>query len=306
MSLEDKAKKLIIDEAQIQNYFAQRDDTEHLKIKSPDNYYDEVVKYFSGELHEGATLPFEKMVDNWRLRAGDLTIVSGWSGHGKSMLLSYMMLHLLRNDYKCLIASFEMSVKSTLGRLIRQSSNGDKPSEDVIHKFLNNTSGKLFLYDQQGTTSPDSIMSVIYYSAQQLGVNFIVIDSLMKIGINEDDYNLQKQFTDRCAVACRDLGIHIFLVAHSRKGDEFGGAPKKHDVSGSTHLTNLADNVISVYRNKSKSDKLEAGKLSVEEAKIIPDAYMSVLKQRHFEYEGSVGLYYDPKSLRYYDRPIGR
>jgi hypothetical protein len=36
------------------------------------------------------------------------------------------------------------------------------------------------------------VLEVIYYCAEKLGVKLIVIDSLMKCGINEDDLNKQK------------------------------------------------------------------------------------------------------------------
>ena len=45
----------------------------------------------------------------------------------------------------------------------------------------------------------------------------MVLDSLMKCGIAEDDLNGQKAFLNKIAVAARDLDIHIFLVAHSTK-----------------------------------------------------------------------------------------
>jgi hypothetical protein len=40
-----------------------------------------------------------------------------------------------------------------------------------------------------------------------------------------------------------------------------------------------------------------------DQIKITPDAYMNLTKQRHFEWEGSVPLWFHSKSLRYRDRP---
>lgn len=303
MSLEEKVNSLIVDEDKIKNYFFRRDSDEYRKIKSPDTFIESTIGYFSGEIQSGAYLPFDK-AENFRLRLGETTIWSGYSGHGKSMLLSYVTLKLIEN-YKVMICSFEMSCRSTLARYIRQSVGTSEPTESAITKFCTDATGKLFLYDQLGSTNPTAVLSVIYYGAEQLGIQHFVVDSLMKCSINEDDYNAQKKFVDQLCIAARDLNIHIHLVAHSRKTvDETTHTPSKFDVAGSATITNLADNCVSVYRNKKKEKDLMEGKLSEEDAKIVPDGFMAVNKQRHFEWEGSVPLWFQPKSLRYRDKPI--
>jgi len=117
MSLEDKVKNLIVDEDKIKNYFFRRDSDEYRKIKSPDTFIESTIGYFSGEIQSGAYLPFDK-AENFRLRLGETTIWSGYSGHGKSMLLSYVTLKLIEN-YKVMICSFEMSCRSSLARYNR-------------------------------------------------------------------------------------------------------------------------------------------------------------------------------------------
>jgi twinkle protein len=303
MSLEEKVQNLIVDEDKIKNYFFRRDSDEYRKIKSPDTFIESTIGYFSGEIQSGAYLPFDK-AENFRLRLGETTIWSGYSGHGKSMLLSYVTLKLLEN-YKVMICSFEMSCRSTLARYIRQSVGTSEPTEDAITKFCTDSTGKLFLYDQLGSTNPIAVLSVIYYSAEHLGCQHFVVDSLMKCSINEDDYNGQKKFVDQLCIAARDLNVHIHLICHSRKTvDEALHKPSKFDVAGSATITSLADNCVSIYRNKKKEKDIMEGKLSEEDARIVPDGFMAVNKQRHFEWEGSVPLWFQPKSLRYRDKPI--
>ena len=303
MSLEEKVENLIVNEDKIKNYFFRRESDEYRKIKSPDNFIESTIGYFAGEIQSGAYLPFDK-AENFRLRLGEVTTWSGYSGHGKSMLLSYVTLKLIEN-YKVMICSFEMSCRSTLARYIRQSVGTNDPTESAITQFCNDATGKLFLYDQLGSTNPTAVLSVIYYGAEQLGIQHFVVDSLMKCSINEDDYNGQKKFVDQLCIAARDLNIHIHLVAHSRKTiDETSHTPGKFDVAGSATITNLADNCVSVYRNKRKEKDILEGKIEEGQIKLIPDAYMSINKQRHFEWEGSIPLWFEPKSLRYRDKPI--
>lgn len=302
MSLDEKVENLIVNEDKIKNYFFRRESDEYRKIKSPDNFIESTIGYFAGEIQSGAYLPFDK-AENFRLRLGEVTTWSGYSGHGKSMLLSYVTLKLIEN-YKVMICSFEMSCRSTLARYIRQSVGTNEPTESAITQFCNDATGKLFLYDQLGSTNPTAVLSVIYYGAEQLGIQHFVVDSLMKCSINEDDYNGQKKFVDQLCIASRDLNVHIHLIAHSRKTiDETTHTPSKFDVAGSATITNLVDNCVSVYRNKKKEKDIMEGKLTEEDARIVPDGFMAVNKQRHFEWEGSVPLWFHSKSLRYRDKP---
>lgn len=294
---------IIIDDKEIDQFYQKHGIQEHTKIKTPSNFKDEVKKYFTEDMNSGFMLPFQKFQDNWKIRTGELTIVSGYSGHGKTMWLSYVILHMLQN-YKCLIGSFEMTCRATLGRMIMQTNNY-MPTEKYIDEKISDFENKLYLYDAEGETSVDKVLSVILYASSKLYVKIFVIDSLMKVGIPEDDYNAQKKFCNQLAVLARDKGLHIFLVAHSRKtADEFQ-APDKFDVMGSSNITNLADNSVSVFRNKKKEFELLMPEADVEELRGKPDCVVYVNKQRHGNgWNGKIGLYFDPKTFRYSDRPF--
>ena len=298
-TLNDKVKGMIVREAEIQSYFATRDNDEHTNIHNPSSYIEQVQEYFNGDYHKGVTLPWEKTYDGFRVRPGEASIVSGFSGSGKSMILSQMSLGLLEKDYKTMLASFELQPRSSLARLLRQVSGSRLPSNEFIDEKINSLDGKLYLYDQQGTVGVESIISVIYYSAEVLDCKIVIVDSLMKCGVAEDDYEGQKKFIDRICVAARDLNIHIFVVAHSKKSNsEYTDAPTKHSVSGSTHITNLVDNVFVVHRTH-RDQRLELGQISQEDFVNIPDAQLYLVKQRHYEYEGHWNFDFNPESLTY-------
>ena len=135
------------------------------------------MSYFSDDVKGGLPLPYIKTEEDFRIRMGELTIVSGYSGHGKTAWLSHVMLHLCKTT-KALIASFEMLPKATLGRMCMQTNNSD-PSELYIDDFLAKIEHKLYLYDAEGETSAEKVLSVIYYAAEKLNVKLFVVDSLM-------------------------------------------------------------------------------------------------------------------------------
>lgn len=295
------ASNIIVTEEEVKKHAAQRRSGEYLKIKTPTQYKDEIINFFTEDVMGGLPLPFEKTQSDFRIRMGELTVVSGYSGHGKTAWLSYCLLHLLKQT-KVLIASFEMLPKATLGRLCMQTGNSD-PTQSYIEDFVTQIENRLWLYDAEGETTALRVLDVIYYAAQELKVKIFVVDSLMKCGIAEDDLNGQKNFANKLAVAARDLGIHIFLVAHSRKTESEDNTPSKFDVAGSANITNLADNSISVHRNKRKEKALMYGD-PAEEWIDTPDCTVYLNKQRHGNgFEGQWGFWFDSKTFRYKERP---
>jgi len=269
---------IIITDKEISGYMETRDTGEHLKIKKPTEYLDEVEKHFSEDLLGGLSLPFLNTDKDFKVRMGEISVVTGYSGHGKSAWLNQVMLGLMKHE-KTMIASFEMLPRATLGRMCQQTGEA-LPNSDYIKDFLSQLDDNLYLYDPLGNTSADKVLEVIYYCAEKLGVKLMVLDSLMKCGINEDDLNGQKSFADKLAVAARDLDIHLFLVAHSRKTNSDYDHATKLDVAGSANITNMADNVISVHRNKEREQAVRDGD-TTNEIMFAPKCTVHLVKQRH-------------------------
>ena len=288
---------ILITDKEVSGYMDTRDTGEHLKIKRPSEYLDAVEQYFAEDLTGGLELPFKKTAEDFRIRMGEVTLVTGYSGHGKSAWLNQCMLGLMKQE-KTMIASFEMLPKATLGRMTQQTGEAN-PNYEYIKDFLNKLEHNLYLYDPEGETTAEKVIEVIYYCAEKLGVKLMVIDSLMKCSIAEDDLNKQKAFANKLAVAARDLGIHIFIVAHSRKTVSEHDNASKFDVAGSANLTNLVDNVISVHRNKKREEEVLNGGLDTEIMNQPPSA-VYLLKQRHGRgTEGKWGFGFKPETFQY-------
>ena len=269
---------IIITDKEISGYMETRDTGEHLKIKKPSQYFEDVKKHFHEDLTGGLSLPFINTENDFKVRMGETTVVTGFSAHGKSAWLNQVMLHLMKKE-KTMIASFEMLPKATLGRMCQQTGEA-MPNDEYILDFLNQLESNLYLYDPEGSTSTKKVLEVIYYCAEKLNVKIMVIDSLMKCGVAEDDLNRQKKFLDDLAVAARDLNIHLFIVAHSRKTNSDYEHATKLDVAGSANITNLVDNVLSVHRNRQREEAEREGDTTNE---IMNTAKCSVhlVKQRH-------------------------
>jgi len=265
-----------------------------------DDYLAETKKRFEGGKDGyGDELPWERTNQDIRLRPQEVSLWAGVNGHGKSLMLSHVMAHLMKSS-RVLIASMEMSIPAQAERMFRQISGSDKPTEPFIDLMSAWTNGRLWLYDQQDTVPPEKIIGMCMYAMAELDISHIVIDSLVKCGIRPDDYAGQKTFVDKLCFAAKTYGGHIHLVHHIRKGDKESNLPDKFDIKGAGEITDLVDNVFIVHRNKVKEEKAQGGE-PVDE--FDPDAILVNAKQRHGEWEGKVPLYFDKASTQYLQSP---
>lgn len=305
MNLGEVMKSLTVSQSVITDYY-EKEEYAHaeFKVKDTSVFTNDVLRYFNIEIHSGKTLGFIKTEDAFRVRPSELTVLTGVSGHGKSLWISQVILSLMTQGTKCLVSSLEMRPVLTLARMITQTLGSPEPTDEFITKFCERAKNKLYIYDQMGSTSSADMIATLYWGKHILGVEVFVIDSLMKMSdISEDNYEKQKLFIDRLAVSCRDLQIHIFLVAHTKKMSDESEVPDATHILGSSHIRNLTDNVICVWRNRNKEREVENNEKTADELKKIPDAMVFVQKQRNYQFEGKFSFWFDQKSLRYKESP---
>lgn len=246
---------------------------------------------------------WEKTRDRFAFRKGELTIWGGINGHGKSMLTSQVSLDLCVQNQRVCIASLEMKPEKTMLRMVKQASGDGRPSREFINSMHSWTDERLWLYDHTGSVKPQKMLAVARYAVENFAIQHFVIDNLMKCVPGDDDYNGQKDFVNSLTAIAQDTGAHIHLIAHVKKAGSEYDRPGKFDIKGSGSITDLADNLFIVWRNKRKeavgSEKL---KLKRDEADLVmgePDCYLSLEKQRNGDYEGVFGFWFDGPSMQY-------
>jgi twinkle protein len=236
-------------------------------------------------------LPWFKTQDSFYFRPGEVTMVAGQNGHGKTDLTTQVALSLIGQNEKVCIASFEMKPEITVQRMVRMFAGTNPLSHEYhgeqgiqvlegLYDDFKGWSTNLWLYDQTGTANAETVLGMVRYCAKELGITFVVIDSLMKCVKGEDDYNGQKDFIDQMCAAAKDCNIHIIIVHHLKKPANEGVMPDKHDTKGSGAITDQVDNLMMVWRNKPKEEerRKQSGKKQDE-----PDSYLAVRKQRNYE-----------------------
>lgn len=269
------------------------------EIKRPEDFLGDVLNEFYPEEGDnlGVMLPFPVMGDKVRLRASELSIWAGYSGHGKSMLLSQVMISAAEQGDRVCIASLEMKASKTIKRMVRQITGSQTPTPDEIKKAVEWINSKFLIYDVVGGQTVKQILDKFAYVRKRYGVQHFVVDNLMMLDVSAEDKDSQTQVVRELMTFKAKYGCHLHLVAHSRKGESEDRQPRKMDIAGSSNIVNLADNVFICWRNKPKED----GRREASD----PDAILFCDKQRDGEWEGAARLWFDRHSLQYRDRENG-
>lgn len=261
----------------------------------PASYWNQdlIASFNPDEYQIGYKLPWAKTHRQFRLRPAEVTLWCGINGHGKSICLNQIMLAVMAQGGKACIASLEMRPVNTLHRMAKQFVGTVHPADEYVDKFSRWTDDKLWIYNQTRTVKAEEILAVIRWTVDRIGIEHFVIDSLLKCGIASDDYSKQKWFVDNLTAIANDTGIHIHLIVHSRKHADETKKPGKFDIKGSGDISDMAHNVMNLWRNKRREQELKKPEVE-QDSKYLdqPDAYLICDKQREGDWEGSIRLYF--------------
>lgn len=289
-------------------------------LKRSGHFSEEVyAKWFKGteEKEPGHDLPVGFPM---RVRAEELTLVCGDNGSGKSIFLGQIAIALMKQGWKGCIASFEvrsyvsiwMMQRQLLGKGPRMAETPENAQEWAkANSWLNE---KLWIYDFLGITDWRLLLDVMRYAREKEKVDFFVIDSVMRIGIAEDDYATQSLAAAEFAGFTVQTGAHVFLVQHLNKSRE-GGVKDK--ATGSKRWTDNANNILEMQRHAKKAERIEELKMqrknhAIEEReydaemgklRVQWDGRLKLAKQRYpgSRQNASAWLWFDEASLQFRD-----
>lgn len=265
-------------------------------VKTAEEYREELLTLLTNpQTDSGVSVPWRNV--KFKLRPAEFTVWSGINGHGKSLVLTQVMLAAMRQGQRAVIASLELHPLQTLKRMACQTAcvAWDELTELSVGKFFDAFGEKLQMYTEVGDMETHRVLALCRWCHANV-VDHVVIDSLMKCGTLEQDYAAEKKFINSLQNIAKNTGVHVHLVAHARKGRDEMDMPGKFDVSGTAHITNLPDNVVTIARNKGKEQKLMKNPHD-EKALDEPDAWINVCKQRHGDWEGVSPLWFHKSGL---------
>lgn len=273
-------------------------------LRRPIDYQDKVVHLFwpAHEELEGYPVPYQKLAGKLLFRPAEMTLWSGAAGSGKSQIISDCIPHWIKYGSRVCLASLEMKGEQTLRRMVKQTGGVDRPTPQFIEHILGYLDSGLLLYERVGKAGVEALLEVFDYARAKYGCDQFIIDSLMRLGIPQDDYNGQEKAVFHIVDWTIKHNVHTHLVAHARKSDKQAGAPETEDIKGAMEIGANAFNILTVWRNRRHEDELQAAKTEADRAELDqkPGVLLNVAKQRNGDFEGKVGLWFDQTTYRYH------
>ena len=262
------------------------------RVKNAYEYKDKLLELIRGHGEFGVQTPWESTRGKFEFRPAELTVWSGFKGHGKSLVIGQVFENFISAGQKTFIISPEFPPHRVLYRMLIQSLTKAGLAEGTAIAWLDAVKDSLWIYDQQSSLKPRDIPALCRYAVDKLGVEHILIDSLMKCGIDQDDYSGQKRLVDQVQQVAHKSKVHIHLVAHMKKGKDDKEVGGLHSVKGASEIADLAENVIVVWRNKEK----EMGGDNIDS----PDCIVKIEAQRNGDgWIGKVPLFFKPDSYTF-------
>lgn len=204
---------------------------------------------------------------------GQLIILTGERGKGKSTLGGQFILQAVKQGITSMIYSGELSDWQVQEWIDRQAAgaryinkkvtrNGfenylvSAEAERKIHAWYDEL---LYIRDNSIDGDDDeSLIDTIKSAVTQHGVKVLLLDNLMTAmddDAREDIYRKQSGFVKNVARIAKAYDVIIILVVHPRKTGT--DSPQNDDVAGSADITNLA-NTILWYHEPKKDDDTDA------------------------------------------------
>lgn len=205
---------------------------------------------------------FPGLEDRWRLRLGDLTIVTGVPSSGKSTFIGDIACRMVqRFQWPCCFASFEQNPTTDHRRALRSWYGGGTVS-GMDAETLERADQWINQYFSFVVPDPESyptfawVMERFAAAALRYGTRLFVLDPWNELEHDRPD-NLS--LTEYVGTALRDIKAfarkyeaHFIVAAHPaklRKEDGKMPVPTLYDIADSAMWANKADVGIIVHRN---------------------------------------------------------
>ena len=242
----------------------------------------------------------------YKVRPGEMTILTGYTGHGKSEFLDALLINLAQlHDWKFGLCSLEnlpyerhilKLAEKVTGKPFFQNSSGRMTQGELsdAELFLD----QHFYFINPEKVEIDTILEIGKALIYRHGINGLIIDPYNELdhrrqpGMTETEY--VSQFLSKVRRFARLNDIAVWVVAHPTKPnrDLIVRAPTVYDISGSANWANKADNALSVFRGEGNEVQIHVKKIRFKE--------VGHLGQVDVDYDHVCGRYSDlvPKAVR--------
>lgn len=185
-------------------------------------------------------------------RRGELTVLTGGTGCGKTTFLSEYSLDLAMNGVNTLWGSFEIK-NSRLARTMLQQFSGTAFTEenlDAFHEWADKFENlPIYFLTFHGQHSIKTVMGAVEHCSYVYDIGHVVIDNIQfMIDVANEAKYVGRFWTQDCILQsfrsfATDHNCHVTLVIHPRKELE-GNTLSINSVFGTAKATQEADNIL--------------------------------------------------------------
>eukprot|EP00752_Nemacystus_decipiens_P012825 g11358.t1 len=207
---------------------------------------------------------FTKIVKG--LRRGELTVITGPTGSGKTTILSQLSLDLAARGLSTLWGSFEIKNTRLMQKMLQQFAG--RPVKDLAGSTLAAVADRfqalpLSFLRFHGGTDVDEVLDAMDYAVYANDVQHIILDNLQFMLTRDsrdgrlarpgpfDKFDAQDVALDKFRKFATEKNVHITLVIHPRKEDEEHKLTMS-SIFGSAKATQEADLVVILQNQKGK------------------------------------------------------
>lgn len=245
---------------------------------------------------------------HYTVAPGQMTILTGWPGSGKSEWLDALLVNLARQGWKLAMFSPEnQPIELHASKLVEKISGkpfGDGPTERIGKDELLALAVKLaraFAFIAVPSGDCVDAKAVIaaaekWFAANPAKEHGLVIDPWNELehwrpqNLSETEYISQTlSFIRNWA---RESGVHVWIVAHPAKARREEGklpVPRPDMISGSQHWWNKADCAVTIWRDMEDVTRNEI------------EVHIQKVRFKHIGRPGLVPLTYDRVTGRYFE-----
>lgn len=244
-------------------------------IASPGDYADRVLSLYRKGLQKGISTGWSAVDEVFSLNPGNLVILTGIPGHGKSSWLDALLVNaMVQHKWRVAYASFENPPEIHTSKLIALKNDkpfGDGPtarmSEDEMQEALEWVADRVVFLTHDGVMpTTQSLIDRFESAVRRKGVKACVIDpfNFLKLGTKREggvDTEAINEMLSELKMFAQRAEVVVFLVAHPAKpvGQGADWVPNGYSISGSAHFYNRADFGLTMHR-KDKSNVLHVWK----------------------------------------------
>lgn len=210
---------------------------------------------------------------------GQVALLTGRRGEGKSTFMSQLIVEAIEQNYNVFAYSGELKDYHFKRWVDLQCAGPDNISVStdsfgdevyflqppIVEQISRWYRGHAYIFDNDAVDDEmEDLPTTVERAVCRYGIKLVCIDNLMTamdVGMSDDLYRAQSMFVKRLKQIAVKYDVAVILVAHPRKSssDRSRAGFDNDDVGGSSDITNRVDVVMSYSRNLDKPEGDDSG-----------------------------------------------